>query len=149
MKKTGYLGTLEGIKNKKEKSFTLHYDRDDPKLYSRATITVGDKVISTDKALWDTGATMICIQHYRAKCLKDEPKETGTSVSATDRRDSDIYLGTVELPGGIIFYGVDIWDIDLANLEAEVIIGMDIISKGRLVVDTVDGIPAFSFTVMQ
>jgi len=156
--KKGYLGYLSGTKDGRKakeetlptiKGFKLSYDKEHPCLYSAVKITVGDKVIVADKALWDTGATMTCIQHSMTKKLEGKPKESGSSISATDRRDSDIYLGTVELPGGIVFHDIGIWDIALEDLEAEVIIGMDIISRGRLVVETVDGMPMFSFTAEQ
>jgi hypothetical protein len=51
------------------------------------------------------------------------------------------------LPGGITFHNVEVWDVDLSDHGTDVIIGMDIISRGKLVVETVDGIPMFSFSV--
>lgn len=158
MRKIGYMGILDGTKKnisdsvKMErtcKSFTLLYDPKKPILYSYAKITIGDQTIATDKAMWDTGATITVISHAIAEKIEVEPDETGTSISATDRSDSDIYLATVELPGGIIFRDVEMWDVDLSDHGAEVVIGMDIISRGRLVVETVNGIPMFSFSIEQ
>lgn len=57
--------------------------------------------------------------------------------------------GRTRLPGGIIFHDVEVWDVDLAFHGADVVIGMDIISQGRLVVETVHGIPMFSFEIEQ
>ncbi len=116
MKKTGYIGTLTGVRKAKpeKKSFTLLYDRDKPILYSYAKITVGDKIIATDKAMWDTGATITAISHSLTEKADAVPDDSGTSISATDRKGSDIYLATVELPGGIIFHDVEVWDIGLA-----------------------------------
>lgn len=154
--KIGYLGILDKVKNGAEpaapaadscKSFTLSYDPDDPKLYSYAKITVGDKTFITDKALWDTGATITAISYAVARELDALPSDTGISISATDRSDSDIYLATVELPGGIVFHDVELWDIDLADHGAEIVIGMDIISRGTLVIGTTDGLPTFSFRI--
>lgn len=152
--KVGYIGSVIGIKHgettKKEprkKAFTLQYNPDDPRLYSPARITIGGKTIETENALWDTGATIIAISHKTAGKFDEKPAEIGTGISATDKVDSAIYRGTVELPGGIVFHDVDIWDIDLSAHGADVVIGMDIISRGKLVVETVNGIPTFSFSV--
>lgn len=156
--KLGYTGLLNGVKKgsdssseKKDtrKSFTLLYNPDKPILYSYAKITIGKRTIATDKAMWDTGATITVISHSTAKQFDAAPDEVGTSISATDRTDSDIYLATVELPGGIILHDIEVWDVDLSDHGAEVIIGMDIISRGRLVVETVNGIPMFSFSIEQ
>lgn len=156
--KIGYMGVLDGIKKgergfKKEeskcKSFTLLYDSDKLILYSYAKITIGDQTIATDRAMWDTGATRTFIAHSTAEKFDTTPDEVGTSISATDRSDSDIYYATVELPGGIIFRNVEVWDVDLSDHGAEVIIGMDIISQGKLVVETVNGMPMFSFSIEQ
>lgn len=158
MKKVGYTGLLNGIKRVSDhspsekdtrKSFTLLYDPDKPILYSYAKITIGDRTIATDKAMWDTGATITVISHSTAKQFDAAPDDIGTSISATDRLDSDIYLATIELPGGIIFHDIEVWDVDLSDHGAEVIIGMDIISRGRLVVETVNGVPMFSFSIEQ
>lgn len=152
--KIGYFGTLDKVRNQdqsdaghrhKKKSFTLSYDPDDPKLYSSAKITIRDQTIYTDKALWDTGATISAISHSTARQFDALPSESGTSISATSRSDSDIYLATVELPGGIVFHDVEMWDVDLSDHGAEVVIGMDIISRGRLTVETIHGVPTFSF----
>lgn len=106
-------------------------------------------MFATDKAVWDTGATITIAAHKMAKEFDTEPADTGTSISATDQKDSDIYLATLELPGGIIFKDVEVWDIDLEVHNADIVIGMDIISQGRLVVETVNGIPMFSFEIEQ
>lgn len=154
----GYTGILNGIKKDSDqqktassrlKSFSLSYDLDKPLLYSYAKITIGDRTITTDRAIWDTGATITAISHKVSKQFDSVPSESGTSISATDCSDSDIYLATVELPGGIVFYNVDVWDIGLPDYAADVIIGMDIISQGTLIIETVNGVPMFSFSIEQ
>lgn len=154
--RTGHLGILIGTKNTAERpaaassmrrSFALSYDPEEPKLYSSAKVTINGKTISTDKAMWDTGATITAISHATAERYHAVPYDSGISISATDRSDADIYLATIELPGGIIFHDVEVWDFSLSHIDAEVIIGMDIISQGKLVVETVNGIPMFSFSM--
>ena len=39
--------------------------------------------------------------------------------------------------------------MSLSDYAADVIIGMDIISQGKLVVEIQNGIPTFSFTIVQ
>lgn len=116
-------------------------------LYSNAKITIGNKIIETNKAIWDTGATITAISHAVSNYLSVLLKESGTVISATDRSERDIYLATIELPRGIVFRDMEVWDIGLDSYAAEVIIGMDIISKGRLIVEMVNGVPTFSFSV--
>lgn len=151
MRKTGYIGIIDGTKKapKEKKSFRLLYDKEKPILYSYAKITIGDKVFATDKAVWDTGAMITIAAHCMAREFPVDPVETGTSISATNRSDSDIYLATLELPGGIVFENIEIWDVDLEVHNADIVIGMDIISQGRLVVEAVNGIPMFSFEIEQ
>ncbi len=153
--KVGHVGIIVGIKDKEEdpgkkhceKSFALSYDANDPKLYSPAKITIGEKIRQTTKALWDTGATITAISHATAEHFNAVPQDFGVSISATGRNDANIYLATIELPGGIVFHDVEVWDVDLSDHGAEVVIGMDIIARGRLVVETVNGTPMFSFSV--
>ncbi|MDO5346558.1 MAG: retropepsin-like aspartic protease [Lachnospiraceae bacterium] len=158
MRKTGFTGTLIGtkendkqldLKHERCKSFSLSYNPEKPILYSYAKITIGDRTIITDKAMWDTGATITVISHATANQFDATPNEVGTSISATDRSDSDIYLATIELPGGIVFHNAEVWDVDLSDHGAEVVIGMDIISRGKLVVETVYGVPMFTFSIEQ
>ena len=156
--KIGYTGLLNGIKKDSDqqkvernriKSFSLSYDLEKPLLYSYAKITIDGRSIATDRAIWDTGATITAISRKISEQFDSDPNESGTSISATDHSDSDIYLATVELPGGIIFRDVDVWDIGLPDYAADVIIGMDIISQGKLIVETVNGVPTFSFSIEQ
>ena len=151
MEKIGIITSIMGAKKppKEKKSFRLLYDKEKPFLYSYAKITIGDIVIATDKAAWDTGATITVISHSGARMAGTKPDGTGISTSATTKRDSDIYHATIELPGGIIFRDVELWDMDLTLNGPEVLIGMDIISQGRLVVENVNGIPMFSFEIEQ
>lgn len=153
MERFGYIGIMDGIKRnvkaaeKSQKTFILSYNAEKPLLYSNAKITVGNKTIETNKAIWDTGATITAISSAASKKFGASPVESGTTISATDRSASNIYLATVELPGDIVLHNIEVWDISLDDYAAEVIIGMDIISRGRLIVETVRGVPTFSFSI--
>ena len=129
--------------------FTLSYDREKPLLYSSAKITFDGKTFSTDRAIWDTGSTVTAFSQKIADGFHASPTCSGSSVSASDTVKSDIYVATIELPGGIIFHDVEVWGMPLSSFTADIIIGMDIISQGRLVVETQNGIPTFSFSVIQ
>ena len=151
-KKIGYcsLLTKESVtNNKRNKTFTLSYDLEKPLLYSMARITVNGKVFSTDKAIWDTGATITAFSNQIAEQLNASALESGISISASDTGESNIYRATIELPGGIIFRDTEIWGFPLSDFAADVVIGMDIIFQGKLVVEMQNGIPIFSFTIVQ
>lgn len=155
--RVGYLGTLDGVKKmnqvtvkpSKRKSFSLSYDYEELKLYSHAKITIGEKTIFTDKAMWDTGATITAISHKTAEQFNALPDDIGTSISASGCSNADIYKATIELPGGIVFQDIEVWDVDLSDHGAEVVIGMNIISQGRLVVENTNGVPMFSFSIEE
>ena len=67
MERFGYIGIMDGIKRnvkaaeKSQKTFILSYNAEKPLLYSNAKITIGNKTIETNKAIWDTGATITAI----------------------------------------------------------------------------------------
>lgn len=154
MKKIGYIGILsEGNRNisgpKKSrpsrKMFTLSYDLEKPLLYSRAKITIGRQTLETDRAVWDTGAAITAISGSMVDGFEAEPYEHGTAIGATGTSQSDIYLATIELPGGIVLHDMEVWGVDLDGYAGDVIIGMDVISKGRLIVDNRNGAARFSF----
>ena len=152
--KAGMLGILDGYKThqynqKIQKSFRLSYDQDELKLFSKAKITSSDKIYETDRAIWDTGASITAISHAGARKLAAAPSERGTTISATDLCTSDIYLATVELPGGIVFKDIELWDVDLSDAQYDVVIGMDIISRGDLHVISSTGSHAFYFETDQ
>lgn len=93
------------------------------------------------------GATITAISSAVSRQFGVLPIEEGTAISATDCSESNIYLATIELPGGIVLHDVEVWDVSLDSYAAEVVIGMDIISRGRLVVENVRGVPTFSFSI--
>ncbi len=151
-KKVGYCSLLTKdsvTKPKQRKTFTLSYDLNKPLLYSMAKITVNGKTLSTDRAIWDTGATITAFSNKIAEFLGASASESGVSISASNKGESNIYHATIELPGGIVFKDVEIWGMSLSDYAADVIIGMDIISQGKLVVEIQNGIPTFSFTIVQ
>lgn len=154
--KVGYLGLLDGVKKEtppikrtRTKSFALTYDLEKPMLYSHAEVTICGKTIATNRAIWDTGATISALSKRMEEKVGALPDEEGIMHGATGNSDSNIYCATVELPGGIVFRDVDMWGIGLPGLDVDVVIGMDIISRGKLVVETVGGVPMFSFSVEQ
>ena len=151
-KKIGYCSLLTKesvVNNKRSKTFTLSYDLEKPLLYSMARITINGRTFSTDKAIWDTGATITAFSNRIAESLDASASESGISISASDTSESNIYHGTIELPGGIVFRNAEIWGFPLSDFAADIIIGMDIISQGKLVVEMQNSIPTFSFTIVQ
>lgn len=145
--KTGHLGIIDGKRTApKTNTFSLAYDSEQLKLLSPAKIEVGNKTILTDKAVWDTGANITMVSEKVTGKLSGDPVEEADThgIGGTDK--TRIYMGNVEFPGGIIFDDVTIWIQDLRDLDFEVIIGMDVISRGRLVVEERKGIPTFSFS---
>ena len=94
-------------------------------------------------AIWDTGATISAI----SKRVAEECRPTRVTETPVQGVHGMAYLPvhliTLELPNGIIIPGLEVIAADLG--DAEVLIGMDVITRGDLAVTNADGFTQFSF----
>ena len=95
------------------------------------------------RAVWDTGATMSVID-WRVVEECRPPQVTVTeirTIHGTERMP--LHLVTLELPNGIAIPGLRVIAADLG--DAEVLIGMDVITRGDFALTNADGFTQFSF----
>lgn len=139
MPKIGVIGYAEGykgdhtVKIKRHGSFTQTYEKCPS---SMAFVQQNGKSISLDCVRWDTGSNHTYIDVSDAKEFIPEP-DSGSVVSGVNgvQIKSNDYDVTIVLPGNIELSNVDVGDLDLSRIRpVRAIIGMDIISQGKLVV---------------
>ena len=96
-------------------------------------------------ALWDTGATGTVISEKVVQALG--LKSTGKEIvyHANGRSKVDTYSINILLPNNVDFRALKVTEGVLNNID--VLIGMDIISKGDFAVTTSQGKTKFSFQI--
>ena len=82
-----------------------------------------------------------------ARKLGLHPVDTGVGVSATGQQDITYYIVDICLSPEMVFRNVKIAGFPLENNNVDFIIGMDIISKGNLIVTNKEGKTEVKFTL--
>lgn len=125
-------------------SFIISYDQISRTLKSDVTVQYDNKS-ETVVALWDTGATITCISEELASKLSliptgkiDMSGSTGSSVQNT-------YLVDIILPNNVKIDGLQVCDSSIGKQKLDMLIGMDIITKGDFAVSNYANKTAFSF----
>ena len=96
-------------------------------------------------ALWDTGATGCVISQAVVDGCKLSPIGRTEVTHVQGKAESDVYLVNISLPNNVEFVGVS---VTLGNFgDADVIIGMNVITQGDFAVTSSNGITKFSFRV--
>ena len=96
-------------------------------------------------ALWDTGATGTVITERVVNELGLEPITRTIVYNAGGSRTSGVYLVNVKLPNNVGIANVRVTDGVLG--EIDVLVGMDIISKGDFAITNYGGNTHFSFRI--
>jgi predicted aspartyl protease len=98
------------------------------------------------EAIWDTGATGTVITKKVVDELGLVPTGKTTSIHAGGSDEVNTYLINVYLPNGIAVPGVRVITAVLTG-NAEMLIGMDIISLGDFSITNLQGKTCFSFRI--
>lgn len=102
-------------------------------------------VYMSQNAMWDTGATNTLISSKIVKTLGLKPfGESGIS-SANGIIETNTYLVHVGIPTGSVV--TNVLALEDENDDYEVVIGMDIISRGDFVFTNHEGHSTFSFRI--
>ena len=140
----------------KYKAFTLDHNGLAKSLQTQCSICEGISVESLKKgrihppltpvcAIWDTGAEMSSISEKIAQTMGLVPVGRARNYTAGGEIDVNIYVINVLLPCEVNFAMIPVTGNDLG--DADMLIGMDIISKGDFAVTNVKDMTTFSFRV--
>ena len=97
------------------------------------------------KAIWDTGATESVISTDVVRALNLEPDGIANMFHANGKSIVCTYFVNIILPNNVGFYSKSLAEGILSDMD--VLIGMDIISKGDFCVTTSKGKTKFSFQI--
>ena len=103
------------------------------------------KVYTSPNAMWDTGATNTLISSKIVKFLDLKPFGRSGISSANGVIEANTYLIHLGIPSGCVI--TNILAIEDDNEDYEVVIGMDIISRGDFAFTNKDGHSTFSFRI--
>jgi predicted aspartyl protease len=101
-------------------------------------VKVDDPRIYYTKALWDTGATNCAITKNAADAIGLKPVSQAYVGHADGRTLKNVYLVNIYLPNRIAFVGVRVTECESVIGNFDVIIGMDIITRGDLSITNKD-----------
>ncbi len=107
----------------------------------------GDDSTETDelKALWDTGAMSTCVSQERASQMGLTMVNTIQVTGANNEPfDAPVYIVRLRM-GKFILPAIQVIGLPMTNAGHEVIIGMDVISKGDLSITNFEGKTVISF----
>lgn len=95
-------------------------------------------------AIWDTGASSSAISPRVVGALGLIPTGKGECETAAGRVEVDKYSINIKLPNGVAFSSLQ---VSCNNMNVDVLIGMDIISKGDFCITNKDGKTLFTFQI--
>lgn len=107
----------------------------------------GEGSMMSVKVLWDTGVTQSCISGEVVKMI--DPKRISKSkfVSAKESVVKEIFSVSISLSNEITFRDVAVLKTDLSDKNVDMLIGMDIISRGDFEVRNFNGVTQFAFRI--
>lgn len=101
--------------------------------------------ITNVTAIWDTGAEMSSISEKIVQAMGLVPVGRAKNYTAGGEIDVNIYVINILLPCNVSFAMIPVTGNDLG--DADMLIGMDIISQGDFAVTNVGGKTTFSFRI--
>lgn len=107
----------------------------------------GEGSMMSVKALWDTGVAQSCVSYDIVKMI--EPKRISKSKIASAERTliEEVFSISVSLSDEITFRDVAVKATNLNEKNADMLIGMDIISRGDFEIRNLHGITQFAFRI--
>ena len=125
-------------------SFIVAYKSIANRLKSDVVIKYNDKSISAT-ALWDTGATNTCISNNLVSKLSLVSTGEVDMHGSTGSSKQNTYLVDIILPNDVEINDLMVIDSDIGKQNIDMLIGMDIISKGDFAVSNYDNKTVFTF----
>lgn len=95
--------------------------------------------ILINKAIWDTGAVVSCISDKIARRENMKPVDSGVLATLTGQKEIVYYFLDIWLSKDILIPNVKVAGISMVGRDSDFVIGMDIISRGNLIVKNNNG----------
>lgn len=96
-------------------------------------------------ALWDTGAEISAISANVVSALGLIPFSSALSFHAGGSKPTNLYKVNIMLPNGVGFHTLTVMEAVLK--DCDVLVGMDIITRGDFAITHSDGNTTFSFRI--
>ena len=129
------------------RAFTLSYNGIAAQICSEATVIYNSDKFQTTQALWDTGATLTCISARIVQELNLIRTGLRTIQTPSGSKTVNTYLVNIQLPNHVLIVDIPVCDSDIGDQGIDVLIGMDIISRGDLSLTQINGKTTFSFCI--
>ena len=124
--------------------FTEKYSKIEDRLLNRIVLSANG-VVDQALAQWDTGATNTCISEETAKKYNLKPVSMVQSKTPSGTLISSTYLIDIILNNEVVFQNWTVMGSKIGAQGIDVLIGMDIISKGDFAISNYNGKTQFSF----
>jgi predicted aspartyl protease len=98
------------------------------------------------EAIWDTGATNSVITPYVAQQLRLSPIDTVRIKGVNSEADAPVALVHISLPNNLLLVSRRVTIAKIGG-EADMLIGMDIISLGDFLISNLNQKTSFSFVI--
>jgi len=127
-----------------EHSFTSEYNRISIQLINECAVSNGDRSVVVN-ALWDTGASFTCISKNVVQKLDLTSIGKRTIVTPSSSTTVNRYLVNIKLPNNVEIVNLEVCDSEIGKGGFDVLVGMDIITRGDFAVSNYSGKTVFTF----
>lgn len=98
-------------------------------------------------AIWDTGATNSVVTQRVVDACGLLPIGMTKVSSASSEDVAEVFLVNIYLPNRVVLHAVRVTKANLPASDADILIGMDVITTGDFAVTNKNGITKFSFRI--
>lgn len=126
--------------------FTEKYNKVEDRLLNKIVLS-SNSILDQALAQWDTGATNTCISEETALKYKLKPISIAQSRTPSGMLTAPVYLIDIILNNELRFKDWKVIGSKIGSQGIDVLIGMDIISKGDFAVSNYNGKTQFSFRI--
>ena len=126
--------------------FTEKYQKIQNKLLNKVVLC-SNNIIDQALAQWDTGATNTCISEEIVKKYNLVPLSMAKSRTPSGVLETFIYNIDIVINNEVMFQNWNVMGSKIGAQGIDILIGMDIISKGDFAISNFNGKTQFSFRI--
>ena len=124
--------------------FTEKYSKIENRLLNKVILSANG-LIDQALAQWDTGATSTCISEEIAEKYQLKPFSYAQAKTPSGTLTTPIYFINIILNNEVVFNNWKVMGSKIGAQGIDILIGMDIISKGDFAISNYNGKTQFSF----